>query len=415
MGRTPPRQKAALDVLDWLHFNQVLVYAVYDNAHVALLAKIVAHVKAAAAEAGAVGIEAELMKHYVFCFLEIVLTDERAGDANCHAFQQVAHFNKVFFMAMMSANVTAVRGDFPAVTLAIVDTISNELMTLPAVLRFRLAERCLALEYPNAAHESFVWFVRAQVLPCSKYRVASMPRAFHAAIVTRVGLLCEFELARLSMRQARKGKSVAEQLFDAIAGTQSGLNKILVQQAGQLWSDNLYGAPLLRGEEISLLAFSVPQALDSDYVAGFLENLHGRWRRPRLYEGTAAAWPAILGAFHIVLALCNDDENERSGPRRTLHNEENNQGTLSSEASDAMARHGVVILGRPLVQRYREFEQQYRPRIAAYYADLNACEWVMPADQDDLWYLRLHATGYRAASADVPITTRWSEKRASGT
>jgi hypothetical protein len=264
----------------------------------------------------------------------------------------------------------------------IANTLRVGVQAAPAGVRHRLTERCLAIEYPTGALEALVWFVRAQVLPCAKYAVATPLGPTHAEVVTRVGLLCEFELARKIMRRARKGERITTGLFNHISSTVAPQFSALVREAGKLYTDKHFGADR---DDPELKFFRVDRAFEDSYVAAFLDTFKRQWARPRLCRGTAAAWVGILGAYIIF-------QYKVGGITKPLYNAKNNRGTLSDDASAAMKDFGFKVDARTLHAHYRELDERIWGRIEAYGVRLDESERVLPADGDDLWYVLLHAT-----------------------
>jgi hypothetical protein len=81
MGRITPQQIATLDILDWLYFNQILVFSVYSQNDQRWLKRIVDLVGDSVTKVGATGLKAEYLKHYVLCLLEIFLADDMGEHA----------------------------------------------------------------------------------------------------------------------------------------------------------------------------------------------------------------------------------------------------------------------------------------------------------------------------------------------
>ncbi|UOD29820.1 hypothetical protein INH39_31370 [Massilia violaceinigra] len=380
MTKSTPQQGAALNILDWLHFNQALVYAVVGDDDVSWLFSIVERVKAAVAATGKTGVEAEIMKHYVLCYLEIGAADENISDyPDAAVCEQVLGCNQRYFTAMLRARAHAATGYCSNAEMAIAGQLCADVKAAPVAVRFRLTERCLALEYPNAARDALLWFAATNALPCAKYSKDNRKR--DTTVLARIGLLCEFELMRQSVRGGRKAKGVGQILFENIAAAiPSPFDRKLVEQAGALWLEKFYGTEPISN---AWLPFLVDRAFDAEYVGLFLDNVSTRWQRRRLCEGTAAAWAGIIGAFNLVVARLNDD----ATPLYASKND--NAGTLSDAASKSLFRHGLTIRARTLYAHYDQFERSIRPRIADYYANLQSCGSVIPADDEDIWYVML--------------------------
>jgi hypothetical protein len=385
MSRPTSQQIAGLNILDWLYFNQVLVYSVFSGEHLCCLYNIVEKVKAAVAAAGATGIEAEVMKHYILCYLEIFVSDENIpGHPD---FEKVMRFNKDFFAAFIMAIGKKTRDYSSIDACSIAHGLIADVISAPVAVRFRLAERCLALEYPSAAHEALMWFAESEVIKCAKFRFSSRPNKNKRhepliTIITRIGLLCEFELMRNASRRVRGVPTLAETLFTRIASELPSFSKVLVLQAGKLWIEKFHS---IESVENSFAIFSTDHAFDKKYVSIFLSNLNLKWSRSRFCLGTSASWVGIIGAFYIVLL-------KSLGNSKAVYIENNSKkldadtDTLANAAKDVMRRYGMEILGRTLYLRYREFNEKIRPRVVDYYIRVNVGDRVTAAEEEDINY-----------------------------
>ena len=392
MAKITPSQHAALDILDWLHFNQALVHFVYSATDRKYLEELVARLQEAVAATGATGIDAEVMKHYALGYLEIGLSDEMvpATDVDGNMLK-LRKFNKDFLTASILAYGKVARDYDSATAWGIAELLRADVAAAPVAVRFRLAERCLALEYPDAARTALVWFAQSQVLPCAKYRQDFTAQPSHDAIVARIGLLCEFDIWRKSLRRTRKGNGAVDFMFDRIANEQpDSLSKMAVLQAGKLLAAKFYG---IEPPDNKSLTFRVERAADNDYVGQFLGYANTMWSRRRLCEGTAMAWVGIIGAFEIALA-------RRDSLATPVYNNAKAGASLAEQASATMAQHGLTIQARALYLAYSQFDQLIWPRIATYYEFVKTSAGVIPADDDDFWYFMLLVAIGRSAPQD---------------
>ncbi|MBC3832863.1 hypothetical protein H8K33_15240 [Undibacterium amnicola] len=389
MARPTPQLTAALDILDWLHFNQALVYSVFSEEDVFWLRKIFERVKAAVAATRQSGIDAEIMKHYVLCYLEIFLSDgDSIGFSEAETYEKVLKYNKIFFSAMVNAKAKSTGKHVAESALTIATELCIEFRTAPATVRFRLTERCMVYEFPNAAMSALKWFVEAEAISSAKYKVGTRAHEKHRLVVVRIGLLCELKLTRIETRRAKspercKPRRVVEQLFDnVIDKLQSPIEKILIQQAGKLWMEKLYDK---EPPDNSIHAFLINHAFERDYVAQFLNQISTVWKHSRFYEATAAAWPSIIGAFDLVIAKFNNEA-------KKIYESRKNTATSSDDVSKTLLLHGFTIQARTLYLHHREFNQVIQPRIKNYYASLQSSKRVIAAEDEDFWYFILCTT-----------------------
>lgn len=392
MGKPTVQQIAGLDILDWLYFNQTLVHAVMDDDVLAWLIEIVERVKTAVAATGATDMEAEIMKHYVLCFLEILASDDHA-DAEV---AKLSQYNKNCFCAMLMAISDLARNDSLSEAQGIANALVDYVLSAPAVVRVRLADRCLAVEYMGAAHEGFMWLVKAEAISCAKFRDADVrPHPSHEAIVARIGLLCEFECEKFHFREVQQARVLPSLRFREIASTLSMYDKQLVLEASELWLDHHFpGVPR------SFPIFCVDRQSDKDYVVNFLKLVHSNWTRQRFCVGTLAGWVSNLGALIIMIHKSLDDPR----PIYIEENEENKKNknsadTLAKAAKNTMLRYGMTIHARSLYVRYREFTTTMLPRIRVYCNAIQIVPGVLAAEEEDHFYRAILAVPWDTADA----------------
>lgn len=372
MGKLTVQQITGLDILDWLYFNQTLVYVVMDDEVVAWFIEIVKRVNTAVAATGAADMKAEIMKHYVMCFLEILASDEHP-DAEAAKLHQ---YNKNYLCGKLISHHKLVHSDSLSEALDIATALLDYVLSAPAVVRFRLTERCFAAEYMAATHDCFMWLVKAEVIPCAKFRDTNAdPRPSHEAIVVRIGLLCEFECAKFYFRKAEKAGLLDYLRFKEIAGTLSMSDKQLVLEAGELWLDHHFRVP--HGFPV----FNIDLKLDKDYVVNFLMLVHLNWTRQRFCMGTSAGWVSKLGALPIMIYKALDDP-------RPIYIEVNKQSTdtLANAAKEMMLRYGMTIHTRSIYESYREFITKMLPRIRVYCNAIQIGPGVLAAEEEDPFY-----------------------------
>lgn len=362
MGKQTVQQIAGLDVIDWLYFNQTLVNSVMGSDVVAWFTEIVERVKTAVAATGATGMDAERMKHYVLCFLEI--SASYAHPDMEAEMVKMSQFNKDFFCAMLIAV-----NDSLIEALSIANTLMDYVLSAPMIVRWRLAERCLAAEYGFAAHECFLWLVEMGAIPCAKFRGADVRQhPSHEAVVARIGLLCEFEGMRSHIRNVHIESYYAKTAFDGIIDTlPTQSEKQMVTEARDLWMAKSFG-PLSRSLPIG---FNVGRQSDKDYVEYFLKCVHSHWTRQRFCLGTSAGWVSNLGAS--IILICKSIEDPRP---IYVEEKEESADTLAKVAKNTMLRFGMTIHTRSIYVRYREFTKTMLPRIEIYYRTI--LEFVGP-------------------------------------
>lgn len=351
MGKPTVQQISGVDILDWIYFNQTL-HSVMGSDVVAWFAEIVERVKTAVAATGAVGIEAEIMKHYVFCFLEILASYENP-DMDVKN-KELSRYCMDFFCATLIAISKRTRNDSLSEARGITITLVDYVLSAPMVVRWRLAERCLAAEYTFATHECFLWLVKVEAISCAKFTGADV--SSHEAVVARIGLLVEFEWARFHFRNVQKETHLARYRFDDISDTLP-MQATLITEARDLWVARfLDDVPSAVPN-----GFDVGRQSDKDYVVDFLNRVHPHWTRKCFCKCTLAGWVSHLGALSIMICKSRKD------PRPGYDENHKERDTLAKEAKDTLEqRYGMRINTRTLWERHNAFMETMRPRIEVY-------------------------------------------------
>ncbi|WP_233886334.1 hypothetical protein [Paraburkholderia flagellata] len=384
MARTVPHQDAALTILDWLYFNQALVFSVYEDAEHSWLYGLVEAVRAAVARTGAAGFDAECLKHTVLCLLEINLHDPMEKlptrepvplppGITPKTRAEADAYTRDYFSAMVLAFGRAARQAPVDSAIDIANELLGEFREAPVTVRYRLVERCLALEYMFAPLEFLSWLLELGMIRSDKYRQADTRVHSDRNAIARVGLLCEFETIRNSMIALRQRQKDVEGLLQR----RDQLSPLAVQQ---LLDNMRHYQGLAYDEKHSLIAFD-PSRIDDPAYAKQLLLTYGRTCfRTRLVKGTQARWLGTLGGSMVSLSK------SFVLPDKPIYVDNDNSGSNTDRIEKAIAKRGCTILARTLNERHREFVGEIRPRLEAYRAAQLQANATPPADWQDLFY-----------------------------
>jgi hypothetical protein len=397
MGRKNPQQIAVLDILDWLYFNQVLVFSVYSQTDREWLKRIVDRISHSVSETGATGLEAEYLKHCVLCFLELFLADDidkfRELDINAelpelpaekdrNAWNQLKEYQRDYFTAFVLAVNEQAHGK--SITLAgdIATGLQEQFLNAPASVRYRLADRCMAYEHKEAPLDFFTWLTELQIINCAKYRSEKLTIRLPELAITRIGLLCEFEILRRSIGRQYNAPNMAEIMLKAKTSMlpQSVAGSLL--EIKHKLEKLTYTAPL------TWITFDINRRLDSIYVTSFFNQMAHYFDRIRLWQGSQATWLGVLGGFIVEM------EKFYTSPEKPIYSEINNEGTITDGISTFLRKRGFAITGRRLYVHHSRFTKEIKNKVLFYYTMLGIGKVAPPpAENGDMYYyniVRLH-------------------------
>ena len=372
MGKVTAQQDTAMDVLDWLFFNQLTVVGGIDQVAFGGWRDLVEQVDKAVASKGVHGALADVVKHYTLCFLEILLSDFASLEPDMIRLQE---FNQRFFISMCIAHNLNLSELECHVALELAEELLPAYRNAPVAMRYRLAERCLITEYPDAPVQFLIWCVRAGVMPCSRYKNGTTLPKNHEAVIRRIGLLCEFELARVAVRGMQKLRQPVVDLFDRLTATMGLHDQAIVREAGLLYLDLHFGPEAPRPK---LIRFDIARAFDDRYATFFLKQMRRHWQRPRLQHSTAGAWVGLLAGGGM---LTTPDT-----PGMSLYNAKNSTSTRSGLTSAAMHAAGFVLDARSIYRHYLDLITHTLHPVQTYGTLLNQSTHVLSADYEDYMY-----------------------------
>lgn len=351
-----PAKAAGLDLLDRLLRSQVFVHLAMTDEEHDWLYDICSAVRAKVRKSGVEGLFAERVCHWVYCFLEIYLADrwgegletlpgrwQIPPDLSIEDFAKVDENTRQFFAAyalalddVVTEAVSPIAGQPSAarVALDMVDGLLPAYRKAPAVVRLRLAERALALEYPGVAIETLQWLASIGAVP-TKYSAARQRMPINQGVALRAASIFEFETLREYMLSVvrREVPNDAEQPWvrESPGGRQ------LRRDFTELWQRRD-----LRDESSVRHVGAFPRCLEDTQARAFLA---GCWRlTPYLRVAVKEQQNALADIAAVRVTI----EKARYAPRRSLYSEEAPEGTLSQETSALLQALGFQLHPRTI-------------------------------------------------------------------
>ncbi len=172
MARITKAQKAGLDFLDLVFFNELVVYQGMDAEERRQLEMVIQRVTQMA-ESRHSGRESEIIKHLAYYFLEVSLantTEELRQaiwvevpppDLSKETIEAVERYMNVFQMAFMLAMTEKSTGVLASYALEIADALKGEFVSYSALVRRDLLKRCFVREFRDVSVGVYCWLTVA--------------------------------------------------------------------------------------------------------------------------------------------------------------------------------------------------------------------------------------------------------------
>ena len=389
MGRIPSCQTAAIDVLDRLLFNQILVFCAYSEIERDWLTRIMNGVINAVRETGATGLQEECLKHGVLCLMEILLSDDidklqatglvqikRPEGLSEEEVRRANDYTRDYFLAYVIAILEKAHGDSMAPAYQIAANLAVLFRQAPSTVRYRLTERCLVYEFQQASLDCLGWLAKSEVIRSSKYPPDKLAELPGEAVFARIGLLCEFETLRNYIGRLTNTGNIADIALENSAGKLSeGTKTLLLMQKSLI--DTRIQLDSLRNTS---LFFDTERLRDKAYVIGFYTNASQFCTHSRIVKGTLAGRLGAIGAVMVEI------DQSRHHTKKPLYNELDNNGTITDDVAMGLLKRGFTINGRTLYERHRVLSEKVLRQVQTYYQMLNANGVAISTQFEDIIY-----------------------------
>jgi len=382
MPRIAPSQSVALDILDWMFFNQLLVPDIPDDRERQWLRDLVGELQEAVRQTGATGAEAERLKHAALCLLEVRLGEirEKANYTPSMALPQditlkmlldVTHHASNVFQGMVLALCGKTDGIDAATVLGISDRLLGKFGRSAALAGHRLAERALLQEYPCAARDFFLWMAGIGIISSKKCNPEKARSGTNVMAAARIAMLCELETIRHWMMGSTNLKVSDEVLMRE--------SEELPGKAVEALLDRLsFYRKLTHGKDIGLLAL-LPGTFESrEKAAAFLLDFGRRWKRSRVIDRTLGGWIGMLGAGMVRAR-------KRDMPEKPIYVESDNAGSITDLISKELRTLGCTVSARTVYEGHQYLAAHIQPKLEHYWHTLHAARGL-PGAYPDLSY-----------------------------
>ena len=431
MARITPQKRAALDTLDRLFFNQTLFLLLLEEektgpgdakreAELVALVSIVKRVGEEVARIGARGVEAEALKHLVFCLLEVTFSEslvlatqdgrprtftltnsegrplsELAEKMDPKAAARLHEYQQNFFAATAAAMGEVAHGTKREDAMKIAMALRTEFQDVPTIVRYRLVDRAFAAEFLDAPVKFLCWMFEIDVLNSSKFVASDVKRSISDELKARIGLLCEFSLLRNTMARHFNQGTLRR---DSINRLQDSVWDRISETANlQMDDENAFYVRLdhQKSLRLSSVVFDLSRMGDGDYLHQFLEKVANLQQRSRFWTGGQHSWCGVIGAGMIWAYRTLVDSEKKITQNGNDYTRSGTSSAKKETVAEDMCRvlreHGFThtpgSLYETLKNYYLKEPDGLYPRAQLYHRLQQQFDVVFPAYINDIFYL----------------------------
>lgn len=412
MPATTPIQKAAFDVIDTLHFTQVVMSEVCKDPIAEWYPRIILKINNMLREVGMTGKQAAIAKHYLLGALEIYLSVDGKLSSAMAEYAEQPDLNTLFeegtiydkptqtasnfslTMLYAAAENNGVQGEF--IDRAVEELVNDqdlELSATPYLIRYRLVECCYALEYAGAPLGFYRELVSLGIISCGKYSLNIDTYAKNAEsggelLFLRACLLFEFKILQRAVAVILSLKNSNTIALPSPDPRMSPLDQKNISD----YYKRLVDVWFMGEGRQSFVSFQCKGDLSIKDVEVFLGNINKYYLHKRMFSGTQGSWLGTLGAFDI--ACEHDDE-----PAMAIYSEGGNSRSISERVRLKYLEYGFSVSARSLYLRYKSVKKERYTQVKYYCFLLLNQKFITPWHLDKNNYYEM-ALSFDSAESD---------------
>lgn len=408
MARITKAQKAGLDFLDQILFNELVLHRGMNIEERHQIETIVESVTQMA-ESKYSGHEAEIIKHLAYHFLAVTLASTHdewkkfiaVGEVSrdiAEKIEAVENHMRSFQMALMLAITEKSTGFKASFALEILETLKDEFIGFSALVKGDLVRRCFVFEFEDASVKSYCWLTITGVLAVTKNSPARINNNLSAEFRARLTLLADYEMIAHKMKVMFSKNSIAsaylgqhnfdlkETTIDRLLDVQRIFNESCAKSS-------LHTIPLLSLRDLKKAA----------QVQEFFEQWGNRQVRLRMHIGTLAGWLGVLGSGMVDMRLAREydyaaQEKRVNGiaPVETsdlkvpaIFNACDNKGTITELVKERLLEYGLQISSDALYRNHSKMSKTTLRFLHTYCEMTREAGLVNSATEDDAFYISL--------------------------
>ena len=346
MPSTTPLQKAAFDAIDTLHFGNIFSYVrgeiVAERYHC-----ILERINGILREKKITGKQAEINKHYILANLEIHLSiDKKKCKKNVKN-----KINSVLSILSKIIDVNGIDGKFiNQVVNELINDKTLSLSAMPFFIKFRLTERCYAIEYPDAAFRFYHELVSRNIILCKKYSRKANKHAPNldselSLLFIRAGLFFEFRMFQRAISvMMDKNNTIA---FPTLAPDVSHTERKMIAD----YYKRLIDVFLLEEKKITIVIFPCKEHVSETTAETLLKNMSKYYLHKRMFGGTQGRWLGTLGACELEIRYLEE-------LNKAIYYEADNSNTISENVKLKFLNYGFNVSAKSLYLRDKKIRKE---------------------------------------------------------
>lgn len=393
MPSTTPLQKSAFDAIDTLHFGQIIRF-VYGEVVEERYSHIIERINEILREKEITGKQAEINKHYILANLEICLSIDnkftsdmvenlKENNINNELYDKKKYKKSVEDKKNHTLSILSIiageNGIDSGFIKQVVENLINDnklsLPTLPFFMKYRLTERCYAIEYPDAAFRLYHELVSRDIILCKKYSRKADKHAPNldselSLLFIRAGLFFEFRIFQRAigvMMAMGKNNTIA---FPTLDPDVSHTERKMIAD----YYKRLIDIFLLEEKKSTCVFFRCKEHVSGTTAEELLKNMSQYYFHKRMFGGTQGSWLGTLGAFEFEIRSLAE-------PNKAIYYEANNSRTISEKVRLKFQDYGFNVSARNLYLRNKKMRNEGIGEIEHYGLLLMEEGYMQP------WYL----------------------------
>lgn len=409
MARITNTQKAGLDFLDQMFFNELVVRRGMNTEDQQQLDTIITRVTQMT-EKEYSGSEAEIIKHLVYYFLEVTLTDTYYGrgkaipkgvkhlDLSKETIEAIDHYARNLQLAFMLSLTEQSTGFDASYALEIFEVVKDEFVGYSAIVRRDLAWRCFVSEFRDASLNSYCWLSASGVLPLTKNSPDRIRSNFDAEFMMRLTLMADYGMIthylKVTLSNINTASAVLEHwkhdLKESAIDRLLNIQKVFNESSTK---SSLHNIPMINIFDLN----------EKNRVQYFFEQWGKRKVRLRMHPGTLASWLGFLGAGLVEMQLVtehhstakekfeNSVESDEISDLKVpaIFNTCDNRDTITEFVKQRLLEYGLQINSDTLYRVHSSMRKTTLPLLEIYCRMTRDSGVVMPATYDDTFYMSL--------------------------
>lgn len=385
-------QEFALDLLDKLYFNQLLVFCAMNTVERQWLESITGRLEKEVSAAGYRGIAAEIAKHGVLCLVEIILADdildmggpfkrsrEPMDAQTLEDYKRTRDFLKNYAQAWLIDFYQSTKDFDLCDILDIAQKIAKDYEKAPVIIRYKLMERCFSFSYATAPIDCLWHFAKTEVVTGKKYPVAKLSGEIDTHFMARLMMLCEFMEIRRYLKRASSREDLSHEL---VSLAQNSLYASSREKLVAL-SQKRVSALMDKNQQKKYAHFDLDQLESQEQYQQFFEALNKNHTHYRIDSGSLGGWLGTLGAAQVEIDLA------ASNKQLSIYTEINNDGTITDKITRKLQDRGFSITARTLYERHKTMRAHALPCVKKYYKFQKNLNVAINPELDDIGYLAI--------------------------